>query len=104
MTKTEYLLMRIVDGFEDDASCFKPCSQMKFDSRVTRIDGREDKFGLFIQFEDIIKVQKSAFVIDSITLMTRIGGIIGVGKEFLWIVVLCFYFLNFISTFIFKKQ
>ena len=64
--------MNIMDGFGDDGSCFKPCSEMRFDSRLTRVDPREDKFGMFIQLEEVLKVQRSSFVIDSITLMTRI--------------------------------
>ena len=94
--------MNILDGFGDDGSCFQPCSQMQFDSRLTRIDARDNKFGMFIQLEDVVKVQRSSFVIDSITLMTRIGGIIGVGKEFLWAIVLGFYFLKCIVTLMLK--
>ena len=94
----------MMDGFGDDGTCFQPCSQMSFDSRLTRVDAREDKFGMFIQLEDVVKVQRSSFVIDSITLMTRVGGIIGVGKEFLWAIVIGFYFLHFLSTIIMKTN
>ena len=56
--------------------------------RITRVDPRDTVYGLFVQFEEKIEVRNSNFVIDEITLMTRIGGIIGVGKEMVWIIVI----------------
>ena len=44
---------------------------------------------LGVQFEKEVMVTKSAFTIDLMTLITRIGGIIGVGKELLWVLVFC---------------
>ena len=45
--------------------------------------------GLAIHFDKNVLVTRSAFTIDIVTLITRIGGIIGVGKELLWVIVFC---------------
>ena len=50
-------------------------------------DERKLKYGMFIQFEDIVELKKSSFVIDAQTMLTRIGGTIGVGKEFFWVFI-----------------
>ena len=55
--------------------------------------------GLFIQFDELVKTTKSHYVIGTITLLTRIGGIIGVGKELLWITIVIFGFANCIYKF-----
>ena len=61
---------------------------MKFDSRTTGDIPFEKTFGLFIEVEEKVEVLESMFTINEMTLVTRIGGIIGVGKEFLWITIL----------------
>ena len=40
-----------MDGFGDDGSCFKPCSEMRFDSRLTRVDPRERSGSAFVTIE-----------------------------------------------------
>ena len=90
--------MNILDGFADDGSCYQPCKRMKFYSRRTRIDPRDDRIGIFIfifQLEEKVSVRETKFAIDGITLLTRIGGLIGVGKEFLWISVISCGLLKF---------
>ena len=74
---------------------FFPCSKLKFNSRLTRFDPRDDKLGIFIQFEEKIKTVGVTFIIDEITLLTRIGGITGVGKEILWGIL---FFIGFFRT------
>ena len=93
----EYVLMNILDGFSDDGPCLQPCKKMKFDSRLTKFNDRKDKVGLFIQLEEKITVQNNHFLIDEMTLMTRIGGIIGVGKELLWVFIILISFATFIT-------
>lgn len=93
--------MNIIDGNADDGPCFPPCQQVKFDSRIVRNDPREDGlYGLFIQFEKLVNVHQSSFVIDEMTLLTRLGGIIGVGKEFFWILVVLFSAIKTMSMFL----
>ena len=82
--------MNILDGKGDAGKCLKPCSRMKFESTIKTNDPHEKEYGLFIEIEDKVKVLQSKLTINEVTLVTRIGGIIGVGKEFLWITILVF--------------
>ena len=52
-------------------------------------DTRTDRIGLFAQFEEDIEVNQIKLSVTTVTLITRIGGIIGVGKEFLWVIIFC---------------
>lgn len=98
----QFLLANILDGFADDGECFSPCSKLTFNSRLTRFDPRDDKLGIFIQFEEKMKTVGVSFIINEITLLTRIGGIIGVGKEILWAILFLIGFLRISMTTITK--
>ena len=85
-----------MDGKGDVEGCPKPCNRMKFDSRMTGDDPFEKVFGLFVEVEEKIEVLESIFTINEVTLVTRIGGIIGVGKEFIWLILFSIsYFIAF---------
>ena len=87
LDEAHFHLMNILDG-DNVGQCLQPCSQMKFYSRIQKSDPHEDHYGLYIKIEKKVLVQDSMFIINEVTLVTRIGGIIGVGKEFLWITIL----------------
>ena len=53
-------------------------------------DARTDRFGLFVQFDQNVEMTISKLQIGMKTLATRFGGIIGVGKEFLWVLIFTF--------------
>ena len=63
------------------------CKSLNFDVKFRQLEQRHDRYGLYIQFEDTIVITTSTLAINAKTLITRIGGIIGVGKELLWVVV-----------------
>ena len=44
-------------------------------------------------FDKTVEVTATQKTIDSLTLLTRLGGAMGVGKEGLWIILLIFDFL-----------
>ena len=48
-----------------------------------------NQVGFDVQFEKHVVVSRSTFTVNWVTLITRIGGIIGVGKELLWVIVFC---------------
>ena len=50
-------------------------------------DARDDRYGLYIQFDQTVDVTVSKLQIGLKTLATRCGGIIGVGKELLWVII-----------------
>ena len=45
-------------------------------------------FGMSIVFDNVIEKTISDWQVNPVTLLTRIGGIIGVGKELLWVMIL----------------
>ena len=61
-------------------------------------------YGLFIQLEEKIQVQRSSFVVDEITLTTRVGGIIGVGKEMFWIIIFTFGIMKLAFSMMVKRD
>ena len=67
---------------------------------------RADKYGLFAQFDREVLISQTHRTIGPITLMTRVGGIIGVNKEFYWMLTLCmtnFFYLRKLFNYLFKK-
>ena len=57
----------------------------RYITRKVGFDARKDRYGLFVAFNEDIEVFTENLIIQPITLLTRIGGIIGVGKELLWV-------------------
>ena len=60
----------------------------------------DNKYGMKIYFNNDVEVTKSHLTIDSLTLMSRIGGIIGVGQAFAWIILFCFDKIVILNNFI----
>ena len=62
-----------------------------------------DAYGLYAQFEKEVIVTQSHITIGPVTFLTRIGGMIGVNKEFYWIIIFCltnfFTFLKVVKSF-----
>ena len=62
---------------------------------------RDDRYGIVLKFADKVDVATSHFKIKPMTMFARIGGIIGVGQVFLWILNYCFKrvkLLNYLSS------
>ena len=79
----------ILDGIADYGPCHQPCKTMTFVSKYVGVEPFKSKTSaIFIHFEPKVSVAETKFLINEITFITRIGGIIGVGKEFLWIILL----------------
>ena len=54
----------------------------------------KDRFGLAVVFDKVVEQTLTVWQISPVTLLTRFGGIIGVGKNLLWIMIfLCSSFL-----------
>ena len=84
-----FFLGNILNYRSDIHQCFQPCKSLYFDVKLDIFDDREnaDIFGIYIQFEDTVETTKVNVAITTATLLTRIGGIIGVGKELLWVII-----------------
>ena len=59
-------------------------------------NNNEERYGFNLVFDESVDVTESVFSIDFVTLLTRIGGAVGVGKECLWII---FIILNKLTDF-----
>ena len=68
-----------------------------FRYKVEEINTLESKdlFGLSIHFDNVVEKTTSNWQIEPVTLLTRIGGIIGVGKELLWVLIITGSFVIF---------
>ena len=53
----------------------------------TGIAESSSKFGITIIFDTVVEKTISDWQITPVTLLTRLGGIIGVGKNLLWIMI-----------------
>ena len=54
---------------------------------------RQDTYGITLTFEKEVDVTTSQFNIDALNLLTRIGGIFGVGRTVVWIINTCFDYI-----------
>ena len=59
--------------------------------------------GMAFAFADEVEVTTSELQIGTKTLLTRVGGVIGVGKEFLWIILCGLSGIKLIATIMKKK-
>ena len=84
----------------DPGECLVPCTSKKYFSNEIGILGNENINGILIFFDRVVKTTKSELQIGFKTLITRFGGIIGVCKNLLWIVI--FGFSSF--AFLFNKM
>ena len=56
----------------------------------------KEVFGLSLRFDSVVGQTISDWQITHATLLTRFGGIIGVGKELLWVILLTFTSITFV--------
>ena len=63
--------------------------------------------GIIIDFNNVLEMKVTSWQVSVETLTTRIGGVIGVGKELLWVAILLITssvsFLGLVSKY-FKKK
>ena len=76
----KFSLGKIMEGRADVGNCFEPWNAVNFDVKKQVFEARDDRYGLFIQFEDNVETILSDIAISPTTLITRISGLIGVGK------------------------
>ena len=68
----------------------------RFQSEKLGSNNNKNSYGFNIIIDKSVEVTESVFSIDFVTLLTRIGGAVGVGKECLWII---FIILNKLTDF-----
>ena len=88
---TKYLdfLQEISISEHDPGKCLIPCSTKRYQAKdIGHRYGDSDEKGLIIWFENEVGVTKSEFTMDFKTMMSKIGGFIGISKNFLWLTIL----------------
>ena len=85
----KFVLGNILENQADVGDCFQPCNALYYDAKFDVFDFREsaEKYGLYIQIKDTVETTRVNLAISPETLLTRIGGIIGVGKELMWVII-----------------
>ena len=60
--------------------------------------------GVYLLFDRLVSVTKTGLSVNEMTLLTRVGGIVGVGKELLWIILFsityCITMYNYVASFL----
>ena len=66
--------------------CLVPCKTKKYQAKKVGLRESTDVRGLIVRFENEVDVIKSSWKMDVETLLSEIGGFIGLNKNFLWII------------------
>ena len=81
----------------DPGKCLVPCKTRRFQSKEIGIKSGDNQ-GLTIDFEKVVEITKSEFQIGTKTLISRIGGFIGISKNFLWLLILSISTFGLLSS------
>ena len=87
---TYFLFEDILMGLSDSKQCSVPCTKTNFYVNQIGFDKMASREGIKLFFENKVEKRISELQIGPKTLLTRIGGIIGVGKNLLWLLLFCF--------------
>ena len=101
----KFLINNILDKHADTRDCFQPCSSLHFYVKLKTFEFQNStKYGLYIQFEDTVETIKWNLAMTELSLLQGIGGIIiiGVGKEFLWVIILFLGILKISLSFVIR--
>ena len=69
------------------SNCQVPCTKTTYTTRLKSKTPFYSGIRIIIMFDQKVDVARSRFSINSLTLLTRLGGLIGVGRTLLWILV-----------------
>ena len=88
-TKYNYdgFLAEVGAGLVKVKKCLPPCKEKTYQATEMGLRRKTSK-GLIIWFENEVDITKSSWKVDAVTIISNIGGFIGIGKEFLWLVIL----------------
>ena len=68
--------------------CLVPCKMKRYLAKEIGLRERQNVKGLIIRFENEVDIIKSSWKMDVETLLSEMGGFIGLNKNFLWIITL----------------
>ena len=102
--KLNNLIDKILYGKADQGSCLSPCKMTSFEVEDIGFLSFQDLRGMAFAFADDVEVTTSELQITTKTLLTRVGGVIGAGKEFLWIILCGVSGIKLITTILIKSK
>ena len=102
--KLNNLIDKILYGKADQGSCLSPCKVTSFEVEDIGFLSLKNVRGMAFAFADDVEVTTSELQIGTKTLLTRVGGVIGVGKEFLWIILCGLSGIKVITTILTKSK
>ena len=71
--------------------------------QLGRVESNE-LFGMVVAFDNIVEQTISDWQIKPVTLLTRFGGLVGVGKNLLWIIIFICSSMSLVSNMIMSKE
>ena len=65
-------------------SCPRPCRTVHYEAIHRTSDANSNGYQMFLIFDPVVKIYKSQLIVDTLTLFTRLGGILGLCKNLIW--------------------
>ena len=79
--------------------CKVPCKVQRFEvKKIGLLKVNSNMKGISIYFDKAVNCAKSSFTMDGWTLISKIGGYIGVNKNFLWLLIFSVSSLGVLKT------
>ena len=103
MGRINNLIDKILYRKADPGSCLSPCKTTSFEVEDIGFLPLKTIRGMVFAFADEVEVTTTELQIGTKTLLTRVDGVIGVGKEFLWIILCGLSGIKLIATIMKKK-
>ena len=82
------------------------CLQFCFSYEITEqgFDKKTNRYGVKLYFINNVEITISHLTVDHITLMSRIGGIIGVGQALVWVTEFCINKIITLNSFLRERM
>ena len=84
------LLFDLYTGLYSSTSsqCPLPCATLSYQAHHKSTDVKAEGMDMFIIYDQIVEVSRAQLVINTFTLVNRLGGTVGFCKEILWLSLL----------------
>ena len=80
-------------------NCLVPCKIKRYETKeIGYRQAKDGSEGMYILFEKEVKSTKSQWTIDTQTFISKIGGFIGISKNFMWLVIMFMSAVGFLMT------
>ena len=78
--------MDIINGILNDDRCLPPCSSTLFNVKLKNYESNEDVNAIYIEFKSMIEIKNTHYKLDTFTLLSNLGGVIGLGRNAFWLI------------------